>query len=46
MAPIPEGIPSQTLNENNAPLQKLLKGNNIFTLHFTQTTKTKLKKGP
>ena len=26
-------------------LQKLLRGNNIFTLNFTPTTKTKLKKG-
>ena len=35
----------QTLNEINASLQKLLRGNNIFTLYFTPTTKTKSKKG-
>ena len=34
----------QTSNEINPPLQKLLSGNNIFTLYFTPTTKTKLTK--
>ena len=43
---IPKGNPSlQTLNEINASLQKLLRGNNIFTLYFTPTTITKSKKG-
>ena len=46
ITPIPKGNPSlQTLNEINASLQKLLRGNNIFTLYFTRTTKTRLKKG-
>ena len=46
IAPIPKGNPSlQTSNEINASLQKLLRGNNIFTLYFTPKTKTKLKKG-
>ena len=46
MAPTPKGNPSlQTSNEINASLQKLLRGNNIFTLYFTSTTKTKWKKG-
>ena len=35
----------QTLNEINASLQKLLRGTNIFKLHFNPTTKTKSKKG-
>ena len=35
----------QTLNEINVSLQKLSSGNSIFTLYFTQTTKTKSKKG-
>ena len=46
IAPIPKGNPSlQTSNEINVSLQKLLKGNNIFTLYFTPTIKTKSKKG-
>ena len=46
IAPIPKGNPSlQTSNEINASLQKLLRGNNIFTLYFTPTTKTKSIKG-
>ena len=46
ITPIPKGNPSlQISNEINASLQKLLWGNNIFTLYFTPTTKTKLKKG-
>ena len=46
LAPIPKGNPSlQTSNEINASLQNLLRGNNIFTLYFTPTTKTKSKKG-
>ena len=34
----------QTSNEINASLQKLSRGNNIFTLNFTLTTKKKQKK--
>ena len=46
ITPIPKGNPSlQASNEINASLQKLLRGNNSFTLYFTPTTKTKLKKG-
>ena len=47
IAPIPKGNPSlQTSNEISASLQKLLRGNNIVTLYFTPTTKTKSKKRP
>ena len=35
----------QTSNEINASLQKLLRGNNIFTLYIIPTTKSKSKKG-
>ena len=35
----------QTYNEINASLQTLLRENNILTLYFTPTTKTKWKKG-
>ena len=45
IAPIPKGNTSlQTSNEINASLQKLLRGNNIFTLYCTPTTKTKSKR--
>ena len=45
IAAIPKSNPSlQTSNEINASLQKLLMGNNIFTLYFTPTTQTKSKK--
>ena len=46
ITPILKGNRSlQTSNEINASLQKLLRENNIFTLYFTPTTKTKSKKG-
>ena len=45
IAPIPKSNSSlQTSNEINASIQKLLRGNNIFTLYITPTTKTKSNK--